>query len=728
MNTRAAQIPRTLITLLVVTILMFISIGDFQGRAVAQAIPTDTLGSAPPDTTPPVVEVINPYFSIEHRTLADGTQIEGYIINGPPTPPAGYASESTPVAPSIDAVILPEFPDYYWVFGCSSVSGAMIAAYYDRVAYPNMYTGVTNGGVMPLTDSIWGTWSDGHDTYPNNPLIASHNGVDGRSTKGSIDDYWVQYGSSTADPYVGNWTQHTWGTAIGDYMKTSQSVYGNTDGSTVFYNYNSAKLTCSDMESLPVDPPYNVADVDGTYGRKLFYEARGYTVTDCYNQKTDTNGGGFTLANFQAEIDAGNPVLLNLFGHSIVGYGYEGSTIYIRDTWGGSPDYPTMEWNVGLPGMPLLSVSVVHLGGTSGPEMDVRGNSVSIADGDSTPSLSDRTDFGLAEVTGGSVSHTFTIHNLGDTDLNLTGVPKVSLSGAHAADFSVTLQPSSPVVAGGSTSFTVVFNPSDSGLRTAAISIANNDDNENPYNFAIQGSGTADPIILNTFLPLVSRPLPLPGTLNAVSDSNILQGHPGSNFGNTEDMLVGYDDYYDPDQQIGRGLIKFDLSAIPPGTSINNAILQVYYMGYYDFLNHSRTITSYRISSGWTEMGVTWSNQPSFAESYGSVNILANSTWRYVNLDVTNLVRAWINGTYPNYGIMLRGPEVSGSDSSWRKFATLDSSYVPKLVITYSGAAANNEPPVNLETLPENDNPLRFISAESVCMEYLTPVKCFVHR
>ena len=42
---------------------------------------------------------------------------------------------------------------------------------------------------------------------------------------------------STVDPYITNgWTQHTWGEAIGDYMKTSQSAYGNTDGSTSFYN------------------------------------------------------------------------------------------------------------------------------------------------------------------------------------------------------------------------------------------------------------------------------------------------------------------------------------------------------------------------------------------------------------------------------------------------------------------------------------------------------------
>jgi len=249
----------------------------------------------------------------------------------------------------------------------------MIAGYYDNNSYTNMYTGTTNGGVMPLTDTSWSTWysplPDIYDPYPNNPLVASHNGVDGRTTNGSIDDYWWTYGSSAADPFIGNWTEHTWGSAIGDYMKTSQSSYYSTDGSTWFYNYlNNNKLTCTAMESIYYgDFGMFVSEFDGTYGRKEFYEARGYSVNDCYNQRTDNKyAGGFSLADFQAEIDAGHPVLLNLEGHSIVGYGYSGSTIYIRDTWDNNPGNTyTMTWGGSYPpgpnAMDLYSVSVVKL-------------------------------------------------------------------------------------------------------------------------------------------------------------------------------------------------------------------------------------------------------------------------------------------------------------------------------------------------------------------------------
>lgn len=120
-------------------------------------------------------------------------------------------------------------------------------------------------------------------------------------------------------------------------------------------------------------------------------------------------------------------------------------------------------------------------------EMDVRGNGVSIADGDNTPGLADHTDFGVASLAG-TVVRTFTITNMGSASLNLTATPIVVVGGAHASDFTVTAFPVSPVVAFGSTIFQVTFDPSALGLRTATLSIANDDGNENPYDFAIQGT------------------------------------------------------------------------------------------------------------------------------------------------------------------------------------------------------------------------------------------------
>lgn len=370
MRTRQAGVLRNLLISLLTGILLLSGLSAPQGIVSSQgdvpgndsAGPTPPIDFPPPDSEPVVVsvEVVNPYFTVETLAFPDGQVLTRDIISGPPKPPAGYtAHQETIVDPIRAGALVLEVPAFKWVFGCSAVSGSMVAGYYDRKGYSNIYTGPTNSGVYPLVEyPTWGSWTDNtpDGTYPNNPLIASHLGLDGLAIKGSIDDYWVSYGSNASDPYItGKWAQHAWGSAIGDYMKTSQSAYGNTDGATSFYGYSTAtKLYCNSMGSS--------AQYDGTYGRKLFYEARGYTVTDCYAQATDNRAsGGFSLANFRAEIDAGRPVLINLVGHSIVGVGYDPSsnTIYIHDTWDNSTH--SMTWGGSYSGLGMRAVSIVNL-------------------------------------------------------------------------------------------------------------------------------------------------------------------------------------------------------------------------------------------------------------------------------------------------------------------------------------------------------------------------------
>jgi len=327
-----------------------------QTQSISPIQPKKVMDELPPADS----EVTPPYEIVEQLNLEDGTEISAHHIISPSTPPIDIqADRAASIMPTRGAMTLPDFPSYDWVFGCGAVSGAMIAAYQDRNGYPNLYTGPTNGGLMPTTDTSWPTWSDGSKTYPSNPLIASKNGLDGRIGRGSIENYWVESGSTANDPYITNgWTEHTWGDAIGDYMKTSQSAYGNVDGDSTIYRYTTSSnpLSCDDIED-------NEYYSDLTLGRKQFYEAKGYTVTTCYNQKTDNEiTGGFSLADYQAEINAGWPVLLHLRGHFVVGYGYSGSTIYIRDTWDSDPTQTyTMTWGEDYLGMDLMSVSIVHL-------------------------------------------------------------------------------------------------------------------------------------------------------------------------------------------------------------------------------------------------------------------------------------------------------------------------------------------------------------------------------
>jgi len=121
------------------------------------------------------------------------------------------------------------------------------------------------------------------------------------------------------------------------------------------------------------------------------------------------------------------------------------------------------------------------------PEMAIEGNGTTIADGDVTPSSGDHTDFGSA-APGSPISRTFTIRNNGAAGLDLTGLPYVALSGS--ADFSVATQPSvDPIPVAGSDTFTIECDPSGIGPRTATVSVANNDSDQNPYTFDVQCTG-----------------------------------------------------------------------------------------------------------------------------------------------------------------------------------------------------------------------------------------------
>ncbi|RYH76051.1 choice-of-anchor D domain-containing protein [Flavobacteriaceae bacterium 144Ye] len=127
-----------------------------------------------------------------------------------------------------------------------------------------------------------------------------------------------------------------------------------------------------------------------------------------------------------------------------------------------------------------------------GSEIHVEGNNNIIASGDSTTSGLNNTAFGASNV-GTPDSNTFVIESIGTGTLNLTGTPdRVIIGGANASDFVVTSQPTNSNLATGSQdTFEITFTPSEAGPRTATVTIENDDvtDGENPFTFAISGTG-----------------------------------------------------------------------------------------------------------------------------------------------------------------------------------------------------------------------------------------------
>ncbi|OFX29031.1 MAG: hypothetical protein A2W92_05345, partial [Bacteroidetes bacterium GWA2_42_15] len=127
--------------------------------------------------------------------------------------------------------------------------------------------------------------------------------------------------------------------------------------------------------------------------------------------------------------------------------------------------------------------------GAASPEINIKGNGADIGDGDTSPTTDDHTNFGSVAAASVTISRTFTIQNTGTATLTL-GSSAVSVSGGQSGDFTITDQPATSIAAGGSDTFTIEFNPSAVGTRSTTVNIANDDSNENPYNFSIQGTGT----------------------------------------------------------------------------------------------------------------------------------------------------------------------------------------------------------------------------------------------
>jgi len=289
----------------------------------------------------------------------DGHQLDLIIVSGKPPVKKAEIVDIPEALQESGINVLSSVPAFDWSYGCSATSAAMLFGYYDNNEYPDMYTGPTNDGVCPLNNSVWGHTEWPSVTCGETPLSASHNGIDGRTDRGHVDDYWIDYGDSGPDPYIVNgWIEHAGG-CTADFMGTNQSKYSNSDGSTIFF---------FDRWGDPVydftgyEPTYR----DGCYGMRLFAESRGYSVNINFSQyikgqAPNNKNKGFTFEDFKNEIDAGRPVLIHVTDHTMLGYGYNetGQIVYIHDTW----DYSDhqMTWGGKYEGLQHYGVTVFRL-------------------------------------------------------------------------------------------------------------------------------------------------------------------------------------------------------------------------------------------------------------------------------------------------------------------------------------------------------------------------------
>jgi hypothetical protein len=120
--------------------------------------------------------------------------------------------------------------------------------------------------------------------------------------------------------------------------------------------------------------------------------------------------------------------------------------------------------------------------------INVEGNSQTIADEDITASATDHTDFGSIGI-GTTVTRTYTIRNSGLTTLNVSGI---AVSGTNSSLFTLGgLTLPATVATGATTTFTVTYSPVSAGTHNATITVNSNDCAEGTYNYSVKGIGTS---------------------------------------------------------------------------------------------------------------------------------------------------------------------------------------------------------------------------------------------
>ncbi len=138
----------------------------------------------------------------------------------------------------------------------------------------------------------------------------------------------------------------------------------------------------------------------------------------------------------------------------------------------------------------------VTLGSSSTPEVEVKSNNQGIFSGANSPSISNNTDFG--NIGNNTTTKSYTIKNSGTGSLTIS---TLTIRGSDSAQFKLA-SPGLPstIAAGDSSVFTIKFIPGNPGLKTASVSMTNDDCDEAFYDFAIQATAVAAPTpVLGTY-------------------------------------------------------------------------------------------------------------------------------------------------------------------------------------------------------------------------------------
>lgn len=166
-------------------------------------------------------------------------------------------------------------------------------------------------------------------------------------------------------------------------------------------------------------------------------------------------------------------------------------------------------------------------------------------------------------------------------------------------------------------------------------------------------------------------------TIYSNQDTYINQGNPNTNYGSATPLRVR------PPAGERRALYRFDLSSIPPGSTVLSATAY-----FYNTRANNNPVNVHRITNTWTETGATWNNSASAFDPTVITSFTPNPANRYYPANVTSLTQGWVNGTYSNYGLVLIASSGAG-ESRYASREAAGTARDPYLTVVLQTGASN---------------------------------------
>jgi len=259
-------------------------------------------------------------------------------------------------------------------------------------------------------------------------------------------DYLMVAGTNSGTPHSGS----NFFVTSYDWMRRCQT------NNLLASGYTSAELDLS--PAISVGEWVQASSANGNYYIRVELRDASSNIVTTWGGATNTVTAGTTWSNVT---------------YTFTNYGTGVRYVYFED---GGKDVPWWAGNYGIQFddayVRLVSAEVL---GTNGA-LIASGEAASAAKG---------SDFGSLQW-GTVLTNTFSITNSGNTDLTISGV---TTNGDGAAAFSISDLGFS-ITAGSASNFTVRFAPSNAGVYTAAVQIANN---FTPTNYIVYLAGTLNP-------------------------------------------------------------------------------------------------------------------------------------------------------------------------------------------------------------------------------------------